>query len=134
MNESVEVYWNLHKGCLSARPTRRGGKVTHVDSAWLTDVRFSVQPAGNARVRAEGRKNVHAFVRGDVVNWAGRGFGPWNDSDVAAASVEAMVRLGWVRVTYNPYRDDSFVVASTGEPVFEAREAYVADRQVWALL
>jgi len=123
----VECYWNLHKNCLSARPTVKGGKVWHADMVWLTDVRFAVQPAGNAKVRAEGRKNVHAYVRGTVVNWQGLLGG-------APVDAETVERLGWVRVSYNPYRYESFVLTATGEPILAAREAFIASKQIWALL
>jgi hypothetical protein len=75
----VEVYWNLHAGGWSVRDCKTGRvicRVTpddglldiHYRSIHLTDVRWVVQPAGNRRVREEGRKNVHAFARGV---WAG---------------------------------------------------------------
>ena len=61
-HKRVEVYRNLHNDKLSVR---YGGKVVgHVDSIWLRDATFAVQPAGRDRVRREKKKNVHAFVRG----------------------------------------------------------------------
>lgn len=123
----VECYWNLHKDCLSARPTVKGGRVTHMHRVWLKDVSLAVQPAGMARVRNEGRKNVHAFVRGTVINWSA--FLP----GALESDTDKLERLGWVRATYNPYRHDSFVIADTGERVTTAREAFIAEKRIWIL-
>ena len=60
----VEVYWNLHKKCWSVR--HKGKVIAHERLVDLIDVTWVVQPAGNARVRREKRKNVHAFARGTL--------------------------------------------------------------------
>ena len=112
----VEAYWNLHLNCISFRETRRGGKVQHAESLQLENVTFSVQPAGREKVRREGRKNVHAFVRGEVVS-VGQGCPP---------------RGEWVKVTYNPYKFDSFVIAETGEPIHQARAVVIEDKRIYA--
>ncbi len=64
----VQVYWNLHKDCWSVvalEGDQKGRVVTHADKVLLRGATFSVQPAGNAKVRREKKKNVHAFVRGE---------------------------------------------------------------------
>jgi hypothetical protein len=99
----VEVYWNLHKHLFSVRPLEgpyKGRVVAHTDSLDLYDVTFTVQPAGRQRVLDEGRKNVHAFIRGVV------SAGLPHDTPKA--------------VTYNPYRDTSFVDVTTNRPVTRA--------------
>lgn len=96
----VEVYWNLHKHLFSVRPLEgpyKGRVVAHTDNLDLYDVTFTVQPKGRQRVLTEGRKNVHAFVRG-----------------VASAGLPHDTLT---TVTYNPYRDTSFVDVSSGRPV-----------------
>jgi hypothetical protein len=110
----VEAYWNLHLGCISFR--ERGGKVQHAESLQLENVTFSVQPAGRQKVLREKRKNVHAFVRGEVVS-IGQGIPPQGE---------------WVKVTYNPYKFDSFVVAETGEPIHAARAIVIEDKRIYA--
>jgi len=60
----VEVYWNLHKSCFSVRSCKTGKVIDHTDYVCIRDAAFVVQPAGNKRVKKEGKKNVHAFVRG----------------------------------------------------------------------
>ena len=99
----VEVYRNLHK---SAWSVRHQGKVIYHDEATLiADARLVVQPAGQARVRREGRKFVHAWTKGERL-------------DIGLAPTK-----GWRRVTYNPYTMDTFQDTETGAPVTEA--AYV---------
>lgn len=87
--ERVEIYWNLNRNCYSVRS---GGRVIgYTDKFTLTDATFSSQKAGRNRVRRTGRKNVHAFIRGT-----------WSDFTLPASLT---------RVTYNPYTDESFVIA-----------------------
>jgi hypothetical protein len=95
----VEVYWNLHRDLFSVRALSgpdKGRVVTHTRLIDLGDVTFVVQPAGRARVLAEGRKNVHAFVRGTVL-----------------CSLDG-VNADYTKVTYNPYKTDSFVARKDG--------------------
>lgn len=99
----VEVYWNLHKKCWSMRALegpRKGRVVEHCNAVLLVDVDLVVQPAGRQRVLEERRKNVHAFARGTLH---------------AAVPASAEHRHGALRpcsndeITYNPYREATFV-------------------------
>lgn len=56
------VYWNLHRKLWSIRVN--GKVVAHQETVTLRNCRFKVSLAGNARVRVERRKNVHAGVEG----------------------------------------------------------------------
>ena len=109
--KQVEVYWNLRKHCFSVRALEGPNKrrvVSHVKHITLIDAKFVVQPAGRERVRREGKKNVHAFVRGRVAKRM------WND-------YSALLNIQLIdRVTYNPYMYDTFVSTETKEPVFDA--------------
>ena len=79
-------------------PPLPGYNRAHPEYVVLKDARFLVGKAGQARVRAEGRKNVHAGVSGlNIVNLPLR-------VRVDAYSDD------WRTVTYNPYRHDSFVL------------------------
>lgn len=94
----VEVYWNLHRKCWSVR---KGGRViAHVNCIALDNVKWVVRPAGNAKVRREGKKNVHAFARGEVLDSTTYDY-EWTP--------DARNGAHWVNATYNPYVDDSFV-------------------------
>ena len=99
----VRAYWNLHKKKWSLQDRRTRRVFMHVDAITLADGKFVVRAAGQAKVRREGRKNVHAFAVGDVS--LRNGF-----------RVSGRSR----KVKYNPYVDDTFVFEDTGEPITEA--------------
>ena len=63
----------------------------------MQNVNFAVQPAGQAKVRREGRKNVHAFVRGRIVRAPEHHF------------VETFKEKCTQEAIYNPYKFDTFV-------------------------
>ena len=97
--DRVEVYRNLHNGCMSIR--RDGKVVKHLQpwqSLYLQNVTFAVQPAGREKVRREGKKNVHAFVRGQVIL-----------PSTMNCFTETFKEKCKVWVTYNPYQNDTFV-------------------------
>lgn len=110
----VEVYRNLHTGTWSVRALEgpsKGRVISHPKAICLKNCTLVVQPAGNARVRNEGRKNVHAFVRGEVMMAHDHSImEPYADAD---------------QVTYNPYENTTFVDKETGEPVTEADYVYL---------
>ena len=103
----VEVYRNLHRSCWSVRDTKTGLVVDHVDAISLIDAQLVVRPAGREKVLREGRKNVHAFIRGTVDGQA--------------------VQSQTVEITYNPYRYDSFVVKGTEEPIKTAESVTLTE-------
>lgn len=120
----VETYFNLHKQCLSYRPP--GGKVKHAQAMILNNVRFAVQPAGRDKVRRTGRKNVHAFIRGDVL---------WISDDYYASmddyNEENLRRQEYRLITYNPYKYDSFVMADTLEPIHGATQVVIVGKNIY---
>jgi hypothetical protein len=69
---------------------------------------FVVRQSGRERVLREGRKNVHALVRGDATffHYTNR---PTLDT-----------------LTYNPYKYASFVDKQTEEPVYKASRAWLS--------
>jgi hypothetical protein len=122
--QRVETYFNLHKNCLSFRPP--GGRVSHARAMILNNVKFAVQPAGRARVLREGRKNVHAFVRGDMTWAAGL-----NDNlgDYTHANME---RQGYRKITYTPYgMFDAFVMRDSGIPIKSASQVVIIDKTIY---
>lgn len=58
----IEVYRNLNRGGYSIR--QDGLVVAHADNVMVKDATFVVNGAGWRRMRQEGRRNVHAWVRG----------------------------------------------------------------------
>lgn len=117
----MDIYRNLHKSCWSLRPS--GGHVAHADQVMVLWPRFAVQKAGQARVRREKRKVVHAFVRANepshIIHFS--------------SPVTAWVQEHYVRLTYNPYQHDTFVEAETGRYVKSAIAAVLtADGKLYA--
>lgn len=105
----VDVYRNLHRGCWSVR--RRGVPVSHQDTLTLIGAVFRVSEPGRQRVLRERQKNVHAVVRGTLV-----------ERDVGSDLLE---------VSYNPYRGPTFYFVSTGEPIYAAPVVYFSQGRVW---
>ena len=89
------VYYNLHKKCYSVR--EQGLVADHVDSIVLKDCRFNVAPAGQAKVRRTGVKNVHATVSGIIPKFNKSCVRWFNESGDFESS------------TYNPFKYDTFV-------------------------
>jgi hypothetical protein len=91
----------------------------------LNNVTFAVQPAGREKVRQEKRKNVHAFVRGDMT-WIASPMESLEDY-----TLDNMARQGYNRVTYNPYKHESFVVVNTGEPIYKATQVVIVGNTIF---
>jgi hypothetical protein len=117
----VAVYRNLHKGCWSVRNRSTGRVVRHMDSLMVHDCEFRVGKAGRQRVLMERRKNVHAFVHGNLLD-SPNNLESWR------------IGKGWIRVTYDPYESDKFVTMNGRKPV-ERAEAVIllSDGRVYAL-
>ncbi|QFG10453.1 hypothetical protein KIV65_gp14 [Mycobacterium phage Anthony] len=113
----VFVYRNLHKGCYSVRAEEgpdKGRVVAHSEHVLLGGVTPKVSAAGRDRVRRERRKNVHAGLTGELL------------------SLEEQDFIG-SKVTYNPYRADGFVYATTEAPFAGSPEVYLSDSGVRAM-
>jgi hypothetical protein len=115
----VKVYRNLTKHCYSVM--HQGLVMLHTNGIYLMDAKFVVRPAGNARVRATGRKNVHAFiVAQDHVSYIG-------ESLRKLPEMANRYKPGhWQRVSYNPYTMTNFQTQD-GQAVKGA--AYVIARE-----
>jgi len=102
----VFVYRNLHKKCLSVQ--QDGIVRCHVDNIVLEDAEFRVGKAGQRKVRLEKKKNVHAKVKGMVVE---------NPNEI--------LFLGWNEAYYNPYQTDYFTDVESGRYLQSAKFADV---------
>jgi len=117
-NKKVRVYFNLHKKKLSVQQkTAKGWRVwTHADKISLENVTFKVSEAGRQRVLRERKKNVHAFVEGDLV--------------LLGESTKLQPRM-WV--SYNPYRDiGKFYEVVSNKIIDKAKYAVIVGRQILA--
>jgi hypothetical protein len=120
-SQKVRVYWNLHKDCYSIQDCKTGKVIAHREALTITDAKFVVRKGGNERVRDEGRKNVHAFIVGRVS--IGRG--------------TAAIWDGAKKVTYNPYKHNTFVTVDEETPVTDAHIVtmgqWMGKPSVWAI-
>ena len=100
----VKVYFNLHKKMFSVVALSGPNKnrvIAHTNSLMLRDTKFRVQSAGRQKVLKEKKKNVHAFVYGYITE-------------------EVSKNLDLNRVTYNPYKYNSFVIKESECPIYES--------------
>jgi hypothetical protein len=113
----VDVYFNLHKKTLSVR--HKGRVVHHSNYVKIINPTFVVSEAGRQRVLREKRKNVHAFVRGELAALE-------NNPKDSADKLQ--------HITYNPYKYSSFVTKNSETPVHKASEAHIFGRLILANL
>ena len=95
----VDVYFNVTRKVFSIR--QDGIVIAHRSNLFLTHSKFIVRESGQKRVRETGHKNVHAFVR---VMWDQKEYRSFKDM------------MLWRKVSYNPKRDDFFMVQSKSDP------------------
>jgi len=111
----VEVYYNLHKNVFSVR--HKGKVIAWGNSVTIENPEYVVREKGRQKVLEEGRKNVHAFVRGTLSDIN-------NVTPINLLSRQYNPTLAVPReVTYNPYKYDSFVDGSTYQPVKKSKWA-----------
>ena len=108
----VKVYYNLHKKCysiVSLEKENYGRVIKHENCVPLFDAQFKVSEKGRQRVLSEQKKNVHAYVVGTWVSeFVPRGAG----------------RLA----TYNPYKYNSFVDATSKNSLAKAKQVLLSKR------
>ncbi len=109
----VEVYYNLHKKCLSIR--HKGKVIKYKKDVCLTSAVFRVQPAGRARVIREKRKNVHAFVCGWMYGAPGIPY------DFQSR-----------KVIYDPYKYKTFVYCGDKKPIYNANYVRIKGKEITA--
>lgn len=102
----VDVYWNLHKDTFSIR--HKGKVIGYSDTVCLENARFVVRDAARRKVVAEHVKSVHAWVQGDLV--------------------ETVCDAGMMPVTYNPYRDETFVYRDSRAAIATSTRVRLATR------
>ena len=104
----VMVYYNLHKKTFSVQ--YKGKIILYADYVKLGNVEFRVREGGKEKVRQEMRKNVHAFVIGDLLDYC-----QYPCENMPPETNDKVI-------TYNPYKYDSFVKKDTEEPIYSANE------------
>lgn len=109
-DKPVQVYRNLHKDCFSVR--QAGIVRFHTKNLMLKNASFIVGLKGRERVLKERRKNVHAWVKGYVVN---------QSASIYEPNGQTLFDFRWHSVTYNPYYMDTFYIPGEDEPVKHAK-------------
>lgn len=121
----VDIYRNLRRDCWSVRSREQsnyGDVIAHTKYAIVNDVTFVVSEAGRQRVLREKRKNVHAFVRGelDALNFAGN-----------TKRLHKLKKSDYL-VSYSPYKGPKFTSDTTNEPIEHAETVLLAGKSVYA--
>lgn len=114
VGQEVFVYFNLHKKVFSIKDVKTGLVVAHTQRVVLEECTFKVSEAGRQRVLKEKRKNVHAGVRGKILD----------------ETVEFIQDSIFENATYNPYKYDSFVDKETGEKLKTADLVILDNKKV----
>src|ERR1700688_2362910 len=109
LNRRKSVVWSIRSN-LNGRVLSRSSYVV------IKDAKLVVGQAGRKRVLKQNRKNVHAGVRGTWVrgdfnqyqyDWRGH-TGVYNEDGS---------RCEWVRISYDPYNNSTFVRQDNGAPI-----------------
>ena len=104
----VAVYYNLHKHTFSLQSRNKedyGKVIGHTEHVILKNANYVVRDSGRDKVLQEKKKNVHAFVVGEVV-----------EGLEGSRNVEKVV-------TYNPYKCRSFYEVKTMLPIASSQYA-----------
>ena len=115
IGQQVRVFFNLHKKMLSVQ-TKQNGQwklAGHAEDVYLNNVTFKVSEAGRQRVIKNKRKNVHAFIIGEITN----GF-------------KSLDLDPFLCVRYNPYEMDKF--QCQGKDISSAKTVIINGRHVYA--
>ena len=87
----------------------------YANTVILKDVEFKISKSGQLRVRKQKRKNVHAFVVGNIVTKLPR-------------------NIKILSATYNPYIDDGFHLKNGGATLTKAKYAILCDKGLFVVL
>ena len=126
MQGEVQIYRNLHRnredgGAVYSVRNSDGIVESHESYLTLEDCKLRVSDKGNERVRDEMRKNVHAYIQGKKGHLQPNA---WKFRQMGEP----------VEITYNPYKNKSFVRVDDGEPVHEAKAVFTNPFKVFAIL
>lgn len=134
----VRVYFNLHRkvfSILAADGPCKGKVIAHASDVILGKVSTKVNAKARDRVRQTRRKEVHAYVCGELLAWQGTATdaalapalpfpmaGCWDVVDTGMADLMERQGRG---LAYNPYTQDNFTLDS-GAAFIAARYAMLS--------
>ncbi len=116
-SQPVRVFKNLKHGCYSIM--QNGLVNASAKQIRLEDAEFLVRESGRQRMLREGRKTLHAFVVGRLINYVH----PEDDASLGD-------RLEGRCAHYNPYRYSAFIDRETETPLTTARVVQLDERGV----
>jgi len=138
----VRVYYNLSRSVWSIKAMEgehKGRVIGYANSALLRNAHTVVSEASRQRVLREQRKNVHAYIDGELAVTCGyreRLMTPSESNALYHHQSGMSYFFGYEYVSYNPYRVSHFVWEDTGESTKGERlpEVYLRhDRKVQAV-
>jgi hypothetical protein len=106
----VRVHYHLIKKCLSV--AYKGKVVAYTPEIQLTNVKFIVHPSGLRRTRQTKRRNVHAWVEGDI------DFSSEVDTDKR------------IPVNYNPFKRNCFYEFFSKKKIKKAQKAWILGKNI----
>lgn len=121
--KKVRIYKNLHKKLYSLQEKIDGSwRVKHHKEVIVChNPSFIVYQSGRQRVIREKRKNVHAYICGNVDV----------STNISSSELDSMLTK-FVRVSYNPYKGGTFRTADEHQnPVHSAKIAILTLNGVW---
>ena len=109
----IQLYRNLHKKgyVYSIRDKSSKLVIGYTSEIILTDVTFHVGQKGRLRVLKENRKNVHAFIEGEL-------------------GIQVNFRHIGRNVTYNPYLYNTFVQSDNDLPIYRAKRVTIRGKEI----
>jgi hypothetical protein len=87
------VYWNFDDLLFTVQNRETGRVRRHAEALTLRDADFEIDQDERERMLREGRRTLHAGIRGEIV------------------PDEPQSLEGWTRVVYDPRRHEGFVTA-----------------------
>ena len=131
----VRIYWNLHQGMWSVQDAKTRRVIGHATQILVRDASFVVSEAGRQRVLRERKKNVHAFVVGELeaAIWfstrdaMGSLMFDWRHCTRANNAYRDAANKYGKAVTYNPFKGPTFVEVFSENGVEERRDILKAD-------
>jgi hypothetical protein len=110
----VEVYRNVNRKGVSYSIRQSGYVVAHGTDIHLVNAEFVVQEGGRKRVKKSGKKNVHAWVRGEIVQ---------------AQPVDEDDRT--YQIEYNPKKNKAFMRKDTKKEIKAAPYVMLTSKGVY---
>ena len=115
---NVSIYRNLHNGLISIKSASSGLVLGHAQSVDIVGADFVVKEAGRQRVLRDKQKNVHAYVKGLLLNTGG--FKPYKGRSIGPAYGAILPSHKDIVISYNPYKAPHFVIKGTSDKVSKA--------------